>query len=239
MAFALRRVAVWALAAALVAGPARGFRTLWPGIVPGLRPEVRQYSAVRVCCGPSAGRGPPFIALTRELGKNGKLQKLLQARGIEGKELPCIAFENLGAPLPEALQQEWEYVVVTSPEAASVFAEGWAVAGKPSLRIACVGAGTRQVLVGLGLEPVFVPTKATGKVLAAELPGPQANGRVLYPASAKAASHVQDGLAAKGFEVERINTYDTVSATWTEEQVNIRALELASSRCMRDTCLTR
>ena len=163
----------------------------------------------------------PYVALTRELGKNGKLQKILEKRGIVGKELPCITFENLGAPLAQSLQEEWEYVVVTSPEAASVFSECWAAAGKPSLRIACVGAGTRKTLVDLGIEPVFVPSKATGKVLAAELPGPAGNGRVLYPASAKAATHVQDGLGARGFEVVRLNTYDTISAEWTDEQVQL------------------
>ena len=160
----------------------------------------------------------PYVALTRELGKNGKFQKILATRGIEGRELPCIAFQDLGAALPAALREEWEYVVVTSPEAAAVFSAGWVSAGEPSVRVACVGAGTNQALVDLGVEPVFVPSKATGKVLAAELPGPAANGRVLYPASAKAATHVQDGLSARGFEVVRLNTYDTVSATWTEEQ---------------------
>ena len=166
----------------------------------------------------SGGGCEPYVALTRELGKNGKFQKMLAKRGITGRELPCINFENLGAPLATALKEEWEYVVVTSPEAASVFSEGWAAAGNPSLRVACVGAGTGQALLDLGIEPVFVPSKSTGKVLGDELPGPAANGRVLYPASAKAANHVQDGLTARGFQVVRLNTYDTVSATWTDEQ---------------------
>lgn len=81
-----------------------------------------------------------------------------------------------------------------------------------------MGAGTKQALEELGLEPVFVPSKATGKVLAQELPGPAESGRVLYPASAKAAKDVEDGLSARGFQVVRLNTYDTVSASWTDEQ---------------------
>lgn len=172
----------------------------------------------------AAGEGTssqPFVALTREKGKNGKFQKMLEKRGIVGRELPCIAFESLGAPLPAALQEEWEYVVVTSPEAASVFSEGWAAAGKPAIRVACVGTGTQQALLAVGVDPVFVPSKATGKVLAAELPGPDRNGRVLYPASLKAATHVQDGLGARGFQVVRLNTYDTVSAAWTDSQMEL------------------
>ena len=199
---------------ALCATP-RAF-VLAPALVPALRSgRLPAGSASELRCG--AG-GAPYVALTRELGKNGKLQKILKQRGVECRELPCITFENLGAPLAAALKDEWEYVVVTSPEAASVFSEGWAAAGKPDLSIACVGAGTKQALVELGLEPVFVPSKATGKVLAQELPGPAGCGRVLYPASAKAAKHVEDGLSARGFEVVRLNTYDTVSASWTDEQ---------------------
>lgn len=40
--------------------------------------------------------------------------------------------------------------------------------------------------------------------------------RVLYPASAKAQKTVETGLQARGFEVRRLNTYDTVPATWDE-----------------------
>lgn len=35
-------------------------------------------------------------------------------------------------------------------------------------------------------------------------------GRVLYPASCKASTDLQDSLAASGFRVSRLNTYDTV-----------------------------
>lgn len=38
--------------------------------------------------------------------------------------------------------------------------------------------------------------------------------RVLYPASAKAQKTLESGLAARGFEVRRLNTYDTVPAEW-------------------------
>jgi uroporphyrinogen-III synthase len=163
----------------------------------------------------------PIIALTRELGKNGKLGALLEKRGFQTAEIPCIAFEEgPDAPaLPEALgKEQWEYVVITSPEAAGVFLEGWEAAGKPSLTVACVGTATEDSLKRGGINPVFVPSKATGKTLAAELPGPKGNGRVLYPASSRAKTEVQGGLGERGFQVKRLNTYDTVSAVWTQEQ---------------------
>lgn len=45
---------------------------------------------------------------------------------------------------------------------------------------------------------------------------------VLYPASARAQKTLESGLVARGFEVRRLNTYDTVPANWDEE-TRIRA----------------
>lgn len=39
---------------------------------------------------------------------------------------------------------------------------------------------------------------------------PGGNNRVLYPASAKASTLLQKGLEARGFDVLRLNTYNTV-----------------------------
>ncbi|CAN0422848.1 unnamed protein product, partial [Scytosiphon promiscuus] len=87
------------------------------------------------------------VALTREAGKNEKLAKLLANAGISSVEVcvagsagggsgrgavPCIAHQD--GPdlplLPAALADlGLAYVVVTSPEAAKVFLEGWTKAG--------------------------------------------------------------------------------------------------------------
>jgi uroporphyrinogen-III synthase len=37
------------------------------------------------------------------------------------------------------------------------------------------------------------------------------NDSVLYPASSKAGTDLQDSLTSTGFKVDRLNTYDTVS----------------------------
>jgi uroporphyrinogen-III synthase len=51
-----------------------------------------------------------------------------------------------------------------------------------------------------------------GKVMGSELPHvPGGSDVVLYPASVKASTDLQDSLAAAGFKVQRINTYNTVS----------------------------
>ena len=217
------RTALAPRAARATAGPRR--RPPTPQ-APALRPDVvcvlrgrptadarRRPHATRTR---SAAPPPPSVVLTREAGKNGKLAAALAQRGVPTLELPMVRTEpgEERAALPRALAlTDWEWVVVTSPEAASVFVDGWAVAGKPPTRVAVVGAGTgRALLEKRGLRVEFTPTLANAVSLGAELPLlPGGTRRVLYPASAKAASTLADALTARGFEVTRLNTYTTLA----------------------------
>lgn len=176
----------------------------------------------RSCVHLSLAESSPAF-LTREDGKNGKLAKLLVERGVPHVELPCIAFERLEGfeSLREALATGGQgCVVLTSPEAATVFLDAWKTAGEPAAPpLATVGAGTAAVLTGAGLDAGFVPSKATGKTLATELPAPDGEGGVLYPASALASGVVEGGLRARGMDVQRIDTYTTVAATWSDDEM--------------------
>eukprot|EP00250_Pteridium_aquilinum_P018389 c24064_g1_i1 orf=226-1101(+) len=160
------------------------------------------------------------VVVTREKGKNQKLIDLLHTRGISSLELPLI--EHRKGPdlerLPSVIQEStFDWIVITSPEAASVFLEGWKLAGSPKAKLAVVGAGTGQVFENIEgkntkLSIEFVPSKANAKNLAEELPKLlEDRGRVLYPASAKASHELEMGLSARGFEVVRLNTYSTES----------------------------
>jgi uroporphyrinogen-III synthase len=152
--------------------------------------------------------------VTREAGKNGKLLRALAARGVAALELPLIE-HGPGADralLPSVLSAGgFDWVALTSPEAASVYLEGWKAAGQPEgVRLAVVGKGTGDVVREAGLEPLFTATTATGKVMGAELPRvPGGTNVVLYPASAKAGTDLQNGLTEAGFQVRRLHTYDT------------------------------
>jgi uroporphyrinogen-III synthase len=175
---------------------------------------------------------PVVIALTREEGNNEKLrQQLIQQLqaankldSVEIVELPCIAHAD--GPDYDKLQntltsQCWDYVTITSPEAARVLASAWsfdAFVNHPIPAVAAVGKATEDALKEAGIPVAFCPSKATAKVLVQELPKNQAAATVLYPASARAETTLQDGLAERDFAVTRLNTYDTVTATWTDEQ---------------------
>lgn len=175
----------------------------------------------------------PAVVLTREAGKNGKLAAALAQRGLSTLELPLVQTAEgpdagaLPGVISEAARAEeeeaatsgasaraYEWIIVTSPESASVFVGGWKAAGSPKkIRVAAVGTGTARALSAAGFSPrvEFTPSVANAFTLAAELPFIK-NGcrRVLYPASSKAGSDLQEGLAARGFAVERLNTYTTL-----------------------------
>ncbi|WJX36287.1 uroporphyrinogen-III synthase [Trifolium repens] len=110
----------------------------------------------------------------------------------------------------------FDWVVITSPEAGSVFLEAWRAAGMPHVRIGVVGSGTASIFKealqssNQSLDVAFTPSKATGKVLATELPKIGNKTTILYPASAKASHEIGEGLSSRGFEVTRMNTYTMV-----------------------------
>eukprot|EP00238_Polyblepharides_amylifera_P015144 CAMPEP_0196587316 /NCGR_PEP_ID=MMETSP1081-20130531/57105_1 /TAXON_ID=36882 /ORGANISM="Pyramimonas amylifera, Strain CCMP720" /LENGTH=318 /DNA_ID=CAMNT_0041909471 /DNA_START=110 /DNA_END=1063 /DNA_ORIENTATION=+ len=167
------------------------------------------------------------VVVTREKGMNGKLMKALAGMEVGCLELPLI--EHAQGPELGRLQEElqeggWDWVLVTSPEGAKVLKQEWEAVGRPSLRVAAVGEGTAVELEGSeGLAVDFMPSKAIGKVFAAELPFEETSHRVLYAASVKAGTDVQDGLLSRGFEVLRLNTYTTRAV----KNVDPAVLELA------------
>lgn len=167
-----------------------------------------------------------MIAVTREDGKNDKLIKQIaedvELRGkVETYELPCI--EHASGPdydsLAETLQSsKWDYVAVTSPEAAKVVASAWDAVRENPIPVVAVGKATEKTLESYGIPVSFVPSKATAKTLAAELELKGDGTTLLYPASARAKDTLENGLKERGFTVRRLNTYDTVTANWDDEQ---------------------
>ncbi|XP_042045890.1 uroporphyrinogen-III synthase, chloroplastic-like [Salvia splendens] len=176
----------------------------------------------------------PKVVVTRERGKNGGLIDALANRGINCLELPLVqhtqlpGFDKLSSLLRS---NSFDWIIITSPEAGTVFLDAWTAAGTPNVRVGVVGAGTSSVFGKIGpslkeiLNVAFVPSKAIGKVLAAELPKLRnARCTVLYPASAKASNEIEEGLAKRGFEVMRLNTYTTEPVSNVDQMVFDQAL---------------
>eukprot|EP00961_Rhodomonas_salina_P017118 230257-Rhodomonas_salina.1 len=158
-----------------------------------------------------------FVALPDLVGK-GSLAQLLAERDICAKEIPCIAFQKTDTPLANMLEEEWELVVISAPEAASLFVEAWIAAGRPRTDVACVGKKTKKALADNGMDgALLVLSAASGKDLAATTK-PTKSRRVLLPVSVRARPDLQKMLEANGFSVLRLDIYDTVSVEWSEQQ---------------------
>ncbi|KAL9446141.1 hypothetical protein AB3S75_013917 [Citrus x aurantiifolia] len=198
----------------------------------------------------SASNSNPKVVVTRERGKNGKLIKALAKHRIDCLELPLIQHaqgpdtDRLSSVLKDTI---FDWIIITSPEAGSVFLEAWKEAGTPNVRIGVVGAGTASIFEEViqsskcSLDVAFSPSKATGKILASELPK---NGNkkctVLYPASAKASNEIEEGLSNRGFEVVRLNTYTTepvhhVDQTVLKQALSIPVVAVASPSAVRSS----
>ncbi|KAI7736447.1 hypothetical protein M8C21_011842 [Ambrosia artemisiifolia] len=184
------------------------------------------------------------VVVTRERGKNNKLIKALvfdemperknvAAHGINCLELPLIQhtqlpdLERLSAQLTATT---FDWIIITSPEAALVFLDAWRAAGAPSVKVAVVGAGTASIFDEAAvsskkfIDIAFVPSKATGKVLASELPKHGDECTVLYPASSKASHDIEEGLSKRGFQVLRLNIYTTETVQHVDHMIFEQAL---------------
>ncbi|KAL9250496.1 Uroporphyrinogen-III synthase, chloroplastic-like protein [Drosera capensis] len=120
-------------------------------------------------------QGPDFERLSSVL--SGKATKLL---------ISCLI----------TAETNFDWIIITSPEAGAVFLDAWRAAGNPHVKIGVVGSGTGSIFEDVNqsspvIDVAFAPSKATGKVLASELPRcGDANCTVLYPASFKASNEV-------------------------------------------------
>uniref|UniRef100_A0A1J3HF42 Uroporphyrinogen-III synthase n=1 Tax=Noccaea caerulescens TaxID=107243 RepID=A0A1J3HF42_NOCCA len=190
----------------------------------------------------------PQVVVTRERGKNKQIIKALEKHGISSLELPLIQhsrgpdFDRLASVLTD---KSFDWIIITSPEAGSVFLEAWKAASSPKVKVGVVGGGTARVFEeamqsakGL-LQVAFTPSKATGKVLASELPeNVGKRSSVLYPASLKASNEIEEGLSRRGFEVLRLNTYTTVpvqsvDAMLLQQALSAPVLSVASPSAVR------
>ncbi|GMN40052.1 hypothetical protein TIFTF001_009286 [Ficus carica] len=232
-----------------------------PPTVPSCRLLCRRiFSLSSSSCSASASSSTckHRVVVTRERGKNGKLVNALAKHGISCLELPLIQhtkgpdLDRLSTVLSDTA---FDWIVITSPEAGSVFLEAWKASGSPNVKLAVVGAGTASIFKEVMesskqyLNVDFVPSKATGKVLASELPKTSGTKcTVLYPASVKASNEIviailvidqlaqsdidvskrdleiEDSLSNRGFDVMRLNTYTTAPVQDVDQLVLEQAL---------------
>jgi uroporphyrinogen III methyltransferase/synthase len=144
-----------------------------------------------------------------------ELTTRLAAKGAAVVELASIEIAEPadgGAALRDAVDRlaTFDWVVLTSANGARRFCAAVGDARRlAGVRVAAIGPGTAAVLSDHFVTADLVPPSYVAEsLLDAFDPGP---GRVLLPRAAVAREVLPDGLAAKGWEVEVVEAYRTVT----------------------------
>jgi uroporphyrinogen-III synthase len=150
------------------------------------------------------------IVVTRP-AERGMLATMLRMQGADVVELPLIGIadpDDGGEALTAALADlgAYNWLVVTSPAGGARVAAALAGARPGAPLVAAVGVATGE---SLGREPDLVPGRQIAEALVDAFP--HGHGRVLLARAAEARSVVPIGLRAKGWQVDDIVAYRTVT----------------------------
>jgi uroporphyrinogen III methyltransferase/synthase len=172
--------------------------------------------------GPLTGR---TVVVTRAPAQAGPLAQALRWAGARVLEVPVIEIADVpeeAASLVRAAESvgEYRWLVFTSANAVERF-----VALLPDLRvlagcrIAAVGRATAAALEAERLVPDLVPERASADGLVEAMPSAKGNGRALFVKAAGAGEALAAGLAAKGWRVDQVVAYRTVTASSPHAEV--------------------
>lgn len=138
----------------------------------------------------------------------------LEALDAEVLAVPVIriaAPEDDGRALDDALGDlaNYDWLAVTSMNGARAVIDRVDSASTVP-PIACVGPGTARFMTDAGFDVALIPEVAVGEGLVDAFP--EGAGRVLLPQAEVARPVVAEGVAAKGWSVDRIVAYRTLDA---------------------------
>ena len=157
------------------------------------------------------------IVVTRAREQASELRVRLEHLGATVIELPSIALEEVEFALPDLAEYAW--AVFTSVNGVQAFFDrGLRPAGLDAralggVRVAAIGPGTAAALAQRGISVDLLPERFVAESLLDAFPAPEAPGaRVLLARAEQARDVLPDGLAARGYAVEVLPVYRTVTA---------------------------
>lgn len=169
------------------------------------------------------------VAVTRGRARGEELVAGLEAAGAEVLWVPLLKVAPPSDPGPlegAARELRWyDWVVFTSVTGVESFVAALKRVGTPvseleGLRVACIGPATAGAIERHGVRPALVPEAAVAESLLAALlesgSGSEcgvgvAGKRYLLPVAAGARRVIEEGLAASGGVVDRVEAYRTVA----------------------------
>ena len=159
------------------------------------------------------------IIVTRAAERAGGLTSLFIDAGAKVLEIPVTTTVDAldgGHALQTAIDtiEQYDWVVVTSPEGAHRFRDAIALLGASprQFKIAAVGTATAEAVGGADL----IPNVQTGRSLGESFPTGQ--GRILLAVAESAGTDFEVAARGKGWTVDRVTTYRTVSITPTRDR---------------------
>ncbi|HET9730705.1 MAG TPA: uroporphyrinogen-III synthase, partial [Acidimicrobiia bacterium] len=180
------------------------------------------------------------IVVTRAREQASELRDRLEALGAEVIELPVIGFDAIDFAMPDFSAYAW--VIFTSANGVdAIFDRGIDARSLAGTRIAAIGPGTAAALTRRSIQPDLVPERFVAEsLLDAFAPG--AGDRVLLARAETARDVLPDGLAAKGYAVDVLAVYRTVTRTPDPAAIErvrsggIDAVTFASSSTVHNFC---
>ncbi len=159
------------------------------------------------------------IIVTRAADRAGGLTSLLIEAGATVLEIPVtttVATGDGDHDLQTAINniEQYDWVVVTSPEGAHRFRDAIALLGASPrhFKIAAVGTATAEAVGGADL----IPNVQTGRSLGESFP--TGRGRILLAVAESAGTDFEVAARGKGWTVDRVTTYRTVSIAPTRDR---------------------
>jgi uroporphyrinogen III methyltransferase / synthase len=187
------------------------------------------------------------VVVTRAREQASELRQRLEGLGAEVIELPAIAIEPVDFEVPPLERYGW--LVFTSANGVHAFYErGLVPAGLDAralagVRIAAIGPGTAAALAGRGVRADLLPERFVAESLLEAFPAPRSDGeRVLLARADRARDVLPAGLSGRGYEVDVLAVYRTVTAAPDPVAVervrrgDVDALTFTSSSTVTNLC---
>ncbi len=164
------------------------------------------------------------IVVTRAKHQAEELARPLRDLGADVILAPVIGIAPAAdpAPLREAAGRcdQYDWIIFTSANAVLAFAAELIEPPPPSLRVAAIGAATREAAEKSGFAVSVVPREYVAESLVESLGAQNLAGkRVLIPAAAVAREVVPQTLAELGAQVERVEAYRNVIPPGAEQRI--------------------
>jgi uroporphyrinogen III methyltransferase/synthase len=157
------------------------------------------------------------VVITRAREQASGLRALLEHLGAEIIELPAIEIVPRDFTVPPLADYAW--LAFTSANGVDAFFDrGLAPSGLDTralghLRVAAIGPGTARALDRRGIRADVVPERFVAESLLDEFPRTAVGERVLLARAEQARDVLPEGLAERGYAVDVLPVYATVTAT--------------------------